>query len=557
MATPAVEAAQGAMVIPQEEVIAPEDTQEITDVIPDAELTEGQDVTYDIVTPSVSEKTQTHVESVLEILSEGNIEEELAELIAEQTAEEEIKVTLESGVQSGKPTINVDIMEERQSEEEDEEIFFEAHEPAVEGVDVPEEIALIEQTTKAEMLTLTQEAHQQVELTEESTTEFTEEGATEEKIIVSLESADKEEALPTMVLPQVEMTEPMQADELKVEDMSGDHTEESQVIVSLDTADKELAQPSMVGGVEELVEVQETKPDIVELTEEVTMPEEVQVDLAVPSHDDKPETLVRPVMEGEAPEQVAQELEGNIKEVYLIPGYVAPEYEPSVVEKFRFEAHVQTRPGQQTVEETVEQQVSTQVTAETKTEEVEHMAAKMAQSIVRAVQEVTEEQEHVTEVITEEVETIKKPVEEPIMPDEVATVQKTPEKLTAKQLMAPVFEIPLCDVTIGDGERATLEARVTGVPQPTITWYVDAQEIKPSADFKMTYEDGVCMLEIADALPEDEGEYTIKAVNEAGTCVTTAYLTVLRKYILYLYYIICSTTIHTVIHVLITFSVNL
>ncbi len=39
----------------------------------------------------------------------------------------------------------------------------------------------------------------------------------------------------------------------------------------------------------------------------------------------------------------------------------------------------------------------------------------------------------------------------------------------------------------------------------------------------------MCTLIIKDVLPEDEGEYSVKAINDAGTCVTTAYLTVLRK----------------------------
>ena len=52
---------------------------------------------------------------------------------------------------------------------------------------------------------------------------------------------------------------------------------------------------------------------------------------------------------------------------------------------------------------------------------------------------------------------------------------------------------------------------------------------QPSQDVQITYDDDVCRLYIADVLPDDEGEYTVKAVNEAGTCVTTAYLTVLRE----------------------------
>ncbi len=82
------------------------------------------------------------------------------------------------------------------------------------------------------------------------------------------------------------------------------------------------------------------------------------------------------------------------------------------------------------------------------------VAAQMAQQIVRAAHEVTEEREVITEVTTEQIEIIKKPE-------------------VAKNLMAPVFEIPLQDIMVSDGEKAVFECRVTGVPMPSVTWYVD------------------------------------------------------------------------------------
>ena len=163
--------------------------------------------------------------------------------------------------------------------------------------------------------------------------------------------------------------------------------------------------------------------------------------------------------------------------------------------------------------------------------EITMSTAEIASSKVRATQEVTEEREEVTEVVTEEVAVMKKAVEKYATEVTKTIVDQAKETaVSAICLMAPVFEIPLQDVTVSDGEKAFLECHVTGTPKPEITWYVDNQEIKPSADFKITYEEGVCTLEIMDVLPEDEGEYVVKAVNEAGTCVTTAYLTVLRKY---------------------------
>jgi obscurin-RhoGEF len=96
---------------------------------------------------------------------------------------------------------------------------------------------------------------------------------------------------------------------------------------------------------------------------------------------------------------------------------------------------------------------------------------------------------------------------------------------------APVFTVPLYNVKAYDGRPVTMECNVTGRPQPKITWSVDGTEIRPSADFRMSYEGatGRCALDISDVLPEDEGQYSVTAVNEAGKSSTSAYLTVLRE----------------------------
>jgi titin len=96
---------------------------------------------------------------------------------------------------------------------------------------------------------------------------------------------------------------------------------------------------------------------------------------------------------------------------------------------------------------------------------------------------------------------------------------------------APVFTVPLYNVQAYDGHSATMECHVTGKPRPSITWAVDGTEIRASTDFRMSYEDttGRCALVIDDVLPEDEGQYSVTAVNEAGKSSSSAYLTVLRE----------------------------
>ena len=101
---------------------------------------------------------------------------------------------------------------------------------------------------------------------------------------------------------------------------------------------------------------------------------------------------------------------------------------------------------------------------------------------------------------------------------------------TGSLLMAPVFELPLADVTAFDGAGAILECRVTGNPTPEVMWFVNGVEIRSMPPVvTVSCHAGVCRLVVVDVMPDDEGEYTVRAINEAGSCLTSAYLTVLRK----------------------------
>jgi len=101
---------------------------------------------------------------------------------------------------------------------------------------------------------------------------------------------------------------------------------------------------------------------------------------------------------------------------------------------------------------------------------------------------------------------------------------------TGSLLMAPVFELPLADVTAFDGAGAILECRVAGNPTPEVMWFVNGVEIRSMPpEVTVSCHAGVCRLVVVDVMPDDEGEYTVRAINEAGSCLTSAYLTVLRK----------------------------
>ena len=51
------------------------------------------------------------------------------------------------------------------------------------------------------------------------------------------------------------------------------------------------------------------------------------------------------VDEAVPPENIAEEVIGSIKEVYMIPSEVRAEYEPSIVERYRLEARVKAQEG--------------------------------------------------------------------------------------------------------------------------------------------------------------------------------------------------------------------
>jgi len=496
-----IEEALATMVQTQEEVLPEESIAEITERVPSPEAAGHQEIIVELAAPEVQEKQETKVEIVEEQHAAVTVEENIEELMPETTFGEDVTVELTQPQMEAMKEVNVDIVEERHSEEEEEEMFLEAPEIPLPGEEVVVPLETAGVRDKEEALTTMQTLITEPEVAEEANAEFHEETPQPEQVVVDLETATAEAPKPSLVETQEEVVLPQLTEELLIELVQEEITKETNVVVDLGQADKEAPKPSLVGTQEEHLDVQTTKEDVEGYVEEFTVPEEITVDLKVPEKEERPDTHVELASEAVQPEMVSEEYVNSLKEVYMIPSLVRPEYEPSVVERYRFETRV--RPQDVSAETTQQVEAQSQMSANVQiTTEVETVASQMAKDIVRAVQEVTQEQEEVTETVTEQIEVIS-------------------------SLMAPVFEMPLSDITASDGERAVFQCKVAGTPKPEVTWYIDNVEIKPTKDFTVTYEHGVCTLIIADVLPEDEGEYSVKAVNDAGTCVTTAYLTVL------------------------------
>ena len=96
----------------------------------------------------------------------------------------------------------------------------------------------------------------------------------------------------------------------------------------------------------------------------------------------------------------------------------------------------------------------------------------------------------------------------------------------------PAFTKPLQDVVVCDGDALTLRAHYTGNPEPQMAWFHDGHEVAPSKDFRVSFNEGVALLEIVEVFPEDHGMYELVAANPKGETKTVCKLTVKGKFVL-------------------------
>ena len=93
------------------------------------------------------------------------------------------------------------------------------------------------------------------------------------------------------------------------------------------------------------------------------------------------------------------------------------------------------------------------------------------------------------------------------------------------ELMPPKFIQPIETVVAGDGDAVKFTAKVTGKPRPEVTGYVDETEIKDEPEYEVAFtDDGIATLTLPEVIPEDEGMYLCKAVNEVGIATCSAEL---------------------------------
>ena len=157
----------------------------------------------------------------------------------------------------------------------------------------------------------------------------------------------------------------------------------------------------------------------------------------------------------------------------------------------------------------------------------------IVQSQSIASRELVKEEETVTESSYEEWEVSSKT--QSITQNEIITrtISKSEEEtistVDTNHYVPPSFDKLLSAMTVVDGSQVQFECHLLGYPRPTVQWFMNGEKIIAASDFEISYFDGFCRLKIVDVLLDDEGEYSVRATNEAGTCETSAYLKVLRK----------------------------
>lgn len=107
------------------------------------------------------------------------------------------------------------------------------------------------------------------------------------------------------------------------------------------------------------------------------------------------------------------------------------------------------------------------------------------------------------------------------------------EKLRLPKMKASISSTPKCQppsftkklqpLSSRTGKKVRLHCQFQGEPQPTITWYRNESVLLPGADrLDITTEPTSSVLEISQVVLEDTGIYTCRAVNEAGSAITSA-----------------------------------
>uniref|UniRef100_A0A1I8N5F2 Ig-like domain-containing protein n=2 Tax=Musca domestica TaxID=7370 RepID=A0A1I8N5F2_MUSDO len=124
-------------------------------------------------------------------------------------------------------------------------------------------------------------------------------------------------------------------------------------------------------------------------------------------------------------------------------------------------------------------------------------------------------------------------------PDALEKIQKLESKVPVRRteisdqpISPPHFSVELRGSTeIYEGETAHFEAQVQPVHDPNlrIEFYHNGKPLPSASRFHITFDFGYVALDITHAVAEDAGEYSVRAVNALGQCVSSTNLRVIAR----------------------------
>jgi len=91
-----------------------------------------------------------------------------------------------------------------------------------------------------------------------------------------------------------------------------------------------------------------------------------------------------------------------------------------------------------------------------------------------------------------------------------------------KDISPPVIEKALTPTVCKVGDSVKMETVITGKPQPKLKWYHNGKHLKSGKNVTIKESGTTYFLTISKAELKNDGDYTVKAENEAGTAQTSA-----------------------------------
>uniref|UniRef100_A0A336MAK9 CSON008164 protein n=1 Tax=Culicoides sonorensis TaxID=179676 RepID=A0A336MAK9_CULSO len=107
----------------------------------------------------------------------------------------------------------------------------------------------------------------------------------------------------------------------------------------------------------------------------------------------------------------------------------------------------------------------------------------------------------------------------------------TADLVVKKHVLPPVFCHRLASTIVTVDDRLNLEVTITGIPEPTVTWFKDEIPLKDAnlSPFKQSKADNSYKLTIEHAQLSDAGKYMVRATNAGGEARSIADIVILEK----------------------------